>query len=196
MTGQQPPVSFGSADIQTVRSSAAPSQKELLKADKKEIKRLERKKKKHGKLSKEENIAIDQLYTKRKNSKKSFTTEKSEDKETAEEEVPSANDIDVIHDDFDEDFDYNAIQPVFVGERKVLDYLAFNFEEKIKADMKDLDPHDDFDYNTVKTFFKTDGVIDYYAPVDYINTDNQAITGYIWFHFGILKLNVEICKLS
>ena len=103
----------------------------MLKADKKEIKRLERKKKKHGKLSKEENIAIDQLYTKRKNSKKSYTTEKSEDKETAEEEVPSAYDIDVIHDDFDEDFDYNAIQPVFVGEKKVLDYLAFNFEEKI-----------------------------------------------------------------
>ena len=52
----------GGSDIRSDEAESAASEKEIWKKDKKEIKRLERKRKKLGKLCKEENVALDLLH--------------------------------------------------------------------------------------------------------------------------------------
>ena len=73
------------------------SEQEALIADKKEVKRLERKRKKQGKLSKKENIALDCLYTKRILKKKSA-------KDTSEDEASTieASEKNFFQDGFDD----------------------------------------------------------------------------------------------
>lgn len=149
----------------------------MFKTDKKEIKRLERKRKKLGKLCKEENVALDLLYQKRKTylKNKPGTEEIRED---AAESVLSNIARDVIEDEFDEHFDYNTIESVPVKSGEILDYLTFTFEEE--KEEKRTDSDDKFDYNSVQAVWNTDGAIDYSAPVPTSNS------GYIWF----------ICEIS
>ena len=141
------------------------SEKEALIADQKEVKRLERKRKKQGKLSKKENIALDCLYTKRILKKKCVKDTSEEIYEASSAEVSEKN---FNEDGFDDNFIYKSVKPFVVKPGEVLNYLDFNFEENItKCVVEDpkISRHDDFDYNTVKTVYKTDGVIDYYAPI-------------------------------
>ena len=167
----------GGSDIRSDEAESAASEKEIWKKDKKEIKRLERKRKKFGKLCKEENVALDLLYQKRKNylKNKPGTEEK---REVAAERVPSNIVRDVVQDEFDEHFDYNTIESVPVKTGEILDYLTFSFEEENEEKRTDSD--DKFDYNSVQAVWNTEGLIDYSAPVPISNS------GYIWF----------ICKIS
>ena len=137
------------------------SEKEAIRAEKREIKRLERKRKKQGKLTKEENIS---LYSKR------CANDTPED-------IYEASSL--IHDGFDDQFSYKSVDPFVAKSGEVLNYLEFNFEENITMSIvedQNTAGHDDFDYNKVPTVYKTDGVIDYYAPIQDLSL------GYIfWF---------------
>lgn len=137
------------------------SEKEAIRAEKREIKRLERKRKKQGKLTKEENIS---LYSKR------CANDTPED-------IYEASSL--IHDGFDDQFSYKSVDPFVAKSGEVLNYLEFNFEENITMSIVEdqkIAGHDDFDYNKVPTVYKTDGVIDYYAPIQDLSL------GYIfWF---------------
>ena len=159
------------------------SEKEAISADKKEMKRLVRKRKKQGKLSKEENIALDCLYNKRRDCKKKFVKEMPEDID----EVSTAK-KNLIHDGFDDQFIYKSVEPFVVKSGGVLNYLEFNFEENITISIVEdpkIGPHDDFDYNQVPPVYKTDGVIDYYAPLE------DLILGYIfWFYLIFYTLQI------
>ena len=140
------------------------SEKEAISADKREMKRLVRKRKKQGKLSKEENIALDCLFNKRRDLKKKCVKSMSEDVD----EVSTAE-KNLIHDGFDDNFVYKSVEPFVVKPGEVLNYLEFNFEENITISIDEdqtISQQDDFDYNQVPTVYKTDGVIDYYAPIE------------------------------
>ena len=170
-------ITFGSTDIRLKQKPV--TQKDAIRTDNKEIKRLERKRKKQGKLSKEENIVLDSLHSKRKNLKKKNEPEVSV-KETVEGEGPSIRVKEEMGDDFDESFDYNNVQSVQTG--GIIDYLDFNFEA-INANINELSiaaSDDDFDYNKIETTYSTQGVIDYYAPISKPNP------GYIWFEIILI----------
>ena len=153
------------------------SKKEEISADKREIKRLERKRKKQGKLTKEENIALDRLYTKRILKKKSV---KHMSEDIPEASTPEVSETNLNHDGFDEQFIYKSVEPFVVKLGEVLNYLDFNFDENITMSIVEdqkIAQYDDFDYNQVPTVYKTEGVIDYYAPIQDLSL------GYIfWFY--------------
>ena len=160
------------------------SEKEANSADKREIKKLERKRKKQGKLTKTENITLDSLYTKR-NLKKKCVTDMSEDIYEAPSPEPEVSEKNLNHDGFDDNFIYKSLEPIVVKPGEILNYLDFNFEENITMSIVEdhkIAPQSDFDYNTVPTVFKTDGVIDYYAPIQDLSI------GYIFWFYIIFKI--------
>ena len=167
------------------------SEKEAISADKKEMKRLVRKRKKQGKLSKEENIALDCLYNKRRDCKKKCVSVKEMPEEVDEVSTAKKN---LIHDGFDDQFSYKSVEPFVVKSGGVLNYLEFNFEENITISIVE-DPkigrHDDFDYNQVPTVYKTDGVIDYYAPLENLSIGYIILVLYYFFDFYFSNIPLD-----
>lgn len=97
----------------------------------------------------------------------------------------------LIHDGFDDNFVYKSVEPFVVKPGEVLNYLEFNFEENITISIDEdqtISQQDDFDYNQVPTVYKTDGVIDYYAPIEDLSLGYFGFIIFYWY-FSNFPLN-------
>jgi len=157
--------------------------------DREKIKNLEKKRKRNGKLSKEENKILYDLY--KKKSKKSATGVKDSDTSN-EVQSDTCNDsfekamvnvgFNVSHVEvrkplpsYKDDFDYNSIKPIVVAPGQI-DYLQFDFPDSCtvnQAVSKRLSQSGFIDYDqcnvigskTADLNIKSTGFIDYYQPL-------------------------------
>ena len=168
-------------DIRFRDGAVKPNKANAEKTDKileKQIKSLEEKRKRRGKLGRSDNKLLFDLYKRTRHFEKvdadnNFLVEdgaNGEVKTTRVKLVDSMDGIQSLQVNSNEEFDYNSVEATFVKDEEVIDYLTFDLtsveivvntggENEVNEMLED--ENEDFNYNSVEKFAFEGQVIDY-----------------------------------
>ena len=168
-------------DIRFREGAVKPNRSNAEKTDQileKQIKNLEEKRKRRGKLGRSDNKLLFDLYKRTRRFEKvdadnSFMVEDGPNGKVKTTRVKLADSKDRIHSfqvNSNEEFDYNSVQATFVKDEEVIDYLTFDLnsveivvntggENEMNKTLEE--ENEDFNYNSVERTAVEGQVIDY-----------------------------------